>query len=183
MSFDEVRNEFHLTGRLSSTAVRELTRFIAGDEGAYDAIALAGDAGARETAPAIAGQVDNPDPMVRWIALGVLCTRFRSPEMAEPCLRVAVSDSDDTVRNQAVVGVGELLPLLCVGKLRTRSAEFLLEALMGPKSIPLTRVAAHAAIEAAMEVPVPERRPIEAEIDLGSEKVISLSGAFRDRYL
>jgi hypothetical protein len=165
MSAAEIGAEYHRNGRLSDKAMLSLRALLEESDDPYAAITLAGDVGAFRLADDIVPHLASADSMVRWNAVGVLFTRFREVRFSRLCCELLDKESDTMVRGIALMGAGELLPIIEDQDLRQRLASKLLQTLDGDSEFPEMRDSAYLGIEAAVGLAPTERSPAGRTLD------------------
>ena len=165
MTAAEISDEYQRNGRISGKAMLSLRALLRESNDPYAAITLAGDVGAFQLADDIAPHIDSADSMVRWNAAGVLFTRFRDVRLSRLCLELLDRESDTLVRGIALMGAGELLPLLEDQELRQGLATKLLQVLDAEDEFPEMRGSAYLGIEAAVGLPPADRSPADRMLD------------------
>ncbi len=182
MTAAEIGDEYRRNGRISGSAMVSLRRLLRESADPYGAITLAGDVAAFQMADDIAPHLASTDSMVRWNAVGVLFTRFRDVRLSRLCCELLDAETDTMVRGIALMGAGELLPIIEDQDLRQRLASRLLQTLDAVDELPELRDSAYLGIEAAIGLAPAERSPAHRMLDPETEYRNVVLDDFRRTY-
>ena len=177
----DVEAEFDRTGRLSPRAISAL-RLALTSTNPYEAISVAADTWCIELSMEIAQCLSSTDTMTRWNAAATLFTRFKSKEHSDLCMFSANNEHDELVRVVALVGLGEILPLMENLEIQNSIASYLYKVFSDESLYPELRGAAYEGMLAAICVPVQDRPPANRLIaiagDVDEELVDKFCGRF-----
>jgi hypothetical protein len=182
MNAEQIRAEYQKNGRISGKAMTSLRALLRESDDPYAAITLTGDVGAFQLAEDIVPYLRSADSMLRWNAAAVLFTRFREVRLGRQCLELLNRELDTLVRGVALVGAGELLPLIENRLLQQQLASKLLKVMEAEDEFPEMRGSAYLGVEAAVGIPPTDRSPADRLLDPKKDFQQHVVNDFRSRY-
>lgn len=168
--------------KLKSEIVEDLRWHIHNnDKRKFSAINIATDYRLESLIPDIATHLNNPDEIIREIAIANLIGRFKRLEYAAQGLYMAKHDQDDGVRLLACSNLGFVLAKIQDLQLRREIAQYLLNTLFDDKQEYLMRESAYESIIISLKYPPKYWFVYDMDFDKDIDK--SIIDKFKQKYL